>query len=106
MAFAGLWERWQVPEGVKLSGSLAERRPGEFVETFTILTTEANETMQALHHRMPAILSPEMFQPWLSGAEVELLPASEDLLAMHRVGRGVNNSRYDGPECVTALATE
>ena len=77
-----------MPESVELPGSLAERLPGEFVKTFTILTTEANKTMQALHHRMPAILLPETFQPWLSGADVELRPAPEDLLAMYRVGRG------------------
>ena len=104
MAFAGLWERWRVPEGVKLPGSLAERRPGETIETFAILTTEANETMRALHHRMPVVLLPETFQPWLSGEEVELGPVCEDLLAMHRVDRAANNPRHDGPGCIAALA--
>ena len=104
IAFAGLWERWMPPEGMELPGSLPACRPGDVVETFTILTTEANETMRALHHRMPVILSPETFPHWLSGEEVELGPAPEDLLAMHRVGLGVNNTRDDGPECVVALA--
>ena len=104
LAFAGLWERWRVPEGGALPGSLGERRPGDVVETFTILTTEANETMRALHHRMPAILPPEMFQPWLSGEDVELGPTSKDLLAMHRVDRAVNNPRYDDPGCIVAVA--
>ena len=103
MAFAGLWERWRVPEGAVLRGALAERRPGDVVETFTILTTDANETIRALHPRMPAILSPEAFEPWLSGEDVELGPTPKDLLAMHRVGRGVNNPRYDAPACVVPL---
>ena len=34
MAFAGLWEGWRVPESAVLRGSLAERRPGDVVETF------------------------------------------------------------------------
>ncbi len=89
---------------MELPGSLPACRPGDVVETFTILTTEANETMRALHHRMPVILSPETFPHWLSGEEVELGPAPEDLLAMHRVGLGVNNTHDDGPECVVALA--
>ena len=105
MAFAGLWERWRVPEGAVLRGSLAERRPGDVVETFTLLTTEASATMRALHHRMPVILPPEAFEPWLSGKEVRLEPAPEDWLAMHRVPLRVNNPSNDDPECVVALTT-
>ena len=44
------------PESAVLRGSLAERRPGDVVETFTNLTTEANATMRVLHQRMPVIL--------------------------------------------------
>jgi len=47
MAFAGLWERWQPPGG-----------DGDAVESCTILTTEANETLRDLHDRMPVILAP------------------------------------------------
>ena len=103
MAFAGLWERWWVPEGAMLRGSLSERRPGDAVETFTILTTEANATMRALHHRMPVILSPEEFEPWLTGENVRLGSVAEDLLVMHRVSRRVNNARDDDPECAAAV---
>ena len=105
MAFAGLWERWRVPEGTVLRGSLAERRPREVVETFTILTTEANATMRALHHRMPVILPEETFGLWLMGEDVQLGTAPEDWLAMHRVALRVNNPRYDDPECAVALGT-
>lgn len=51
-AFAGLWESWQSPDGSR-------------VESCTILTTEANAFMQPLHDRMPVILSPDEFAPWL-----------------------------------------
>ena len=27
MAFAGLWERWTIPDGIKLPRSLVERAP-------------------------------------------------------------------------------
>jgi len=104
MAFAGLWERWRVPASARLSGSLAERSPGDVVETFTVLTTEANAPMRALHHRMPVILPPQAFDAWLSGGEVALGPAPDDLLAMHAVSLRVNNPRHDDPECVLPAA--
>ena len=106
VAFAGLWERWRVPaEGAVLRGSLSERRPGDVVETFTILTTEANETMQVLHHRMPVILAHEAGERWLAGDDVPLGPAPEDVLAMHPVSTRVNHPRHDDSECVASLAT-
>ena len=104
VAFAGLWERWRVPEEAVLRGSLSERRAGDVVETFTILTTEANATMQALHHRMPVILAHEAGKQWLAGDDVVLGPAPEDLLAMHRVSTRVNHPRHDDAECVAILA--
>ena len=104
MAFAGLWEGWRVPEGAVLQGSLAERRPGDVIQTFTIRTTEANATMRAPHHRMPAILPAEAFGAWLTGEDVPLGPATEDWLSMHRVALRVKNPRNDDPECVLALA--
>ena len=44
-AFAGLWERWV-------------REEDEFIESCTILTTEPNELLAAVHNRMPVILDP------------------------------------------------
>ena len=103
MGFAGLWESWRVPVGMALPGSLADRRPGDVVETFTVLTTEANEAIRALHHRMPVILPPEAIGSWLSGEDVDLGTTAEDLLVMHRVSRAMNSPRNDSPECVVPL---
>src|SRR5262249_33099246 len=55
-AFAGLWERWQGPEG-------------EPVESCTILTTEANALARPVHDRMPVIVDPADFGQWLDPAE-------------------------------------
>ena len=93
-----------MPEGAVLRGSLSERRPGDVVETFTILTTEANATMQALRHRMPVILAHEASEQWLSGDDVALSPALDDLLAMHWVSTHVNHPRNDEADCVAILA--
>lgn len=86
---AGLWERWASPEG-------------EPLDTFTIITTEANSAMAEIHERMPAILAPEDFGLWLS-REVKLDLAREllvscpnELLEMLPVGKAVGNVRNGG----------
>ena len=42
-AFAGLWERWKSKDS------------DETLETVTLITTEANQFLSSLHHRMPMI---------------------------------------------------
>ena len=84
---------------------LADRRPGDVVKTFTVLTTETSEPMRALHHRMPVILPPEAIGPWHSGDDVDLGAATEDRLLMRRVSRAMNNPRNDSPECVVPLSS-
>ncbi len=46
-AFAGLWERWTPKAGGKDSPA---------IDSFTIITTEANALLRPLHPRMPVIL--------------------------------------------------
>ena len=51
---AGLWENWKNPA------------TGEWVRTFCIITTSANELVGRIHDRMPAILRPEDYGRWLA----------------------------------------
>jgi putative SOS response-associated peptidase YedK len=87
LAFAGLWEGWRSPEG-------------ETVRTFTIITTAANATMSAIHHRMPVILEAADWPAWLGEAAcqpVEMLrPAAEGVVRMWPVSRAVNSVRNNG----------
>jgi putative SOS response-associated peptidase YedK len=94
LALAGLWEHWHGPGGATL-------------QTFTLLTTEANAWMRPLHERMPVILdAPEAIAQWLdpgsrSDALLALLrPARDDVLQAWPVGRAVGNTRHDGPELI------
>ena len=103
MAFAGLWEHWIVPEGIALPRSLAELGPGDSVQTCTILTTAANKTLSALHHRMPAILPPAAFDPWLDGQSVALDAYPAEAMAVQAVATWVNKASNDGPRCVEPL---
>ena len=71
-AFAGLWEEWKTPEG-------AVR------QTCTIITTEPNELMSSLHHRMPVILKPAHEAEWLDPA-AHYVPALTQLLQTYPDG--------------------
>ena len=51
---AGLWENWKDPT------------TDEWIRTFAVLTTEANELVAEIHDRMPVILRPEDFDRALS----------------------------------------
>ena len=53
---AGLWESWRDPEGPK---------DAEPIETCAIITTDANDFMSELHHRMPVKLDDEQVSYWL-----------------------------------------
>ena len=55
-AFGGLWETWK-------SNDAADDDP--VYKSCTILTTAASESVQDVHHRMPVILQPEVYEDWL-----------------------------------------
>jgi putative SOS response-associated peptidase YedK len=91
---AGLWESWTSPEG-------------EIIETCTVLTTEANDVVGPVHHRMPVILAPPTFEQWLvegvsdvSSLRPLLRPAPNDLLVATPVSQYVNNARHNDPQCI------
>jgi putative SOS response-associated peptidase YedK len=76
------------------------------VDTFTIITTEANSAMAGLHDRMPVILGPGNWQVWLNpeaeAAELHALlkPCPDEWLKIFEVGPAVGNVRNDGPELI------
>jgi putative SOS response-associated peptidase YedK len=89
-AFAGLWEMWKPREGAP-------------VETFTIVTTDANDAVAEVHDRMPVILHPDSEDTWLSGEAVEackLLTPYSGPVSLRAVSRVVSNSKIDVPECL------
>ncbi len=97
MTMAGLWEIWRDVDGSEL-------------RSFTILTTEASELMEPIHHRMPVLLTPEQWEPWLApsrGAEGPtpslLRPYGGRDLERVQVSPRVNSWKHDEPECVVPL---
>jgi len=60
-AFGGIYSEW------------TDKSTGEILNTYSIVTTEANELMAEIHNnkkRMPVILTPETEKLWLAGNEI------------------------------------
>lgn len=97
-ALAGLWEHYE-------SDTTGP------VESFTIITTDANELVNAIHDRMPVILPAEAYDAWLDpanqgakGLEDLLRPFPSDAMDIYPVSRYVNKPQNKGPECVRRVA--
>lgn len=95
--FAGLWEQWQSAE--------------EPVFSCSIITTEANETLKPIHHRMPVILNPSDYQSWLDPEYHDekhlsklLVPYLAKEMTAFPISRQINNPRNEGPDCVVPQA--
>ncbi|MGB6689271.1 MAG: SOS response-associated peptidase family protein [Terracidiphilus sp.] len=88
-ALAGLWETWK------------DKANGESLETYTVITTDPNGLMAALHDRMRVILHPKDYVRWLAPADpsqlpVDLLrPYEADEMKAWKVSAAVGNVRRD-----------
>ncbi len=95
LAFAGLWASWRNPAA------------DERVASCTIVTTEANSLLAAIHNRMPVILPEDAWSEWLDPTNEDLValqsllkPFPAELMQAYPVTRLVNDVRHDGPELV------
>ena len=91
-ALAGIYESWRGAESEILS--------------CTILTTEAQEAVAQVHHRMPIVISAEHYDLWLSNLDgrkelVSSLPKPE--LQLYSVSKMVNSPRNDSPDCIKPI---
>lgn len=101
LAVAGLWSAWRDKAG-------ADDAP--WLHTASVITTSANETMRPVHDRMPVILPRSAWAEWLDPTMHDLdrlssllVPAPDDLLAVHPVSTDVNNVRNKGRHLVEAV---
>lgn len=98
-SLAGIWDRW------------ANKELEEIVETFSVITCEANQLMQKVHNkkkRMPVILKKENEKEYLdkelSKDEIEefLVPYTNDLMEAYTISRLVTSKtqKRDVPEVI------
>ncbi|WP_256289824.1 SOS response-associated peptidase [Halobellus inordinatus] len=108
-AMAGLWERWepshtQTGLGDFGGGNSAESDGDDAVESFTIVTTEPNDVVADLHHRMAVVLDPDEEETWLHGdveEAAELLdPSPADEWEAYPVSTRVNSPANDAPALI------
>jgi putative SOS response-associated peptidase YedK len=99
MLFAGLYDEADTGDGP--------------LQSYTIMTTNANEQMSPLHDRMPVILDPADVEDWLSREDTAvepleplLRPLPEGKLDMYEVDRQVNTPRNNDPSNIAPLAAE
>jgi putative SOS response-associated peptidase YedK len=93
---AGIWENWQHPE------------TKEWVRTFCILTTAANELVGQIHDRMPVIIPPESYERWLANIEPDprdlLVPYASEAMKMWPISTRVNKPDNDDADLLTPVA--
>jgi putative SOS response-associated peptidase YedK len=98
LAFAGLWERWQ--------------RGQQVIESCAIITTNANESLASIHHRMPVLLPEDTYDLWLDPSVQDtdalqplLVRSDATKLVAYPVSKRVNHPRNDDAECIRQLQT-
>ncbi len=99
-AFAGIWRIWTVDKDGK------DHAVGDRVETFTIITTTANDLTKTIHNRMPVILDRGDCGGWLgeAGGSDMLKPFTADRMIAYKVGTRVNSVRNNDSECVAPIS--
>lgn len=97
LSFAGLWDEWH-------------DAAGNMILSYAIITTQPNVEMKEIHNRMPAILTKDAMDVWLSPVDLHeaelhdvLHSAPDDSLIITRVSADVNNARNNGKELIYPL---
>ncbi|ELZ39625.1 SOS response-associated peptidase [Halorubrum tebenquichense] len=120
-AMAGIYERWEPPTPETTQTGLDafgggdgsdevgdEGGESDMIETFSIVTTEPNDLVTDLHHRMAVILDPGEETAWLRGSPDEaaalLDPYPSDDLTAHPVSTRVNSPSVDAPDLIDPVA--
>jgi putative SOS response-associated peptidase YedK len=95
-AMAGIFENWK-------------NESGELIKTCSIITSEANEFMKEIHHRMPVILDQKDYNTWLNPNSSEetlkdlLRPFKASEMQCHEVTHEVNSPSHNAEDCIVPV---
>lgn len=97
--FAGIWDVWQAEDGQE-------------IKVYSIMTTDSNKEMRAVHARMPVVLDAADEAAWLKMSNdtpellggVLLAASGDNRLTLHQVSRDVNNPRNNAATLLLPVA--
>ncbi|MDF2964728.1 MAG: hypothetical protein K0Q51_116 [Rickettsiaceae bacterium] len=95
-SFAGLWDQWKSSEG-------------QIINSCTIITTEANDALKNIHHRMPVIISREDRNIWFDSnagrdeLKTLLHPYTETNIECIEVSKRVNSPSNNDASLINPL---
>jgi putative SOS response-associated peptidase YedK len=87
----GLWENWRDPTS------------GQWMRTFAIITTDANELVAEIHDRMPLILASADYSRWLSDEPDPgdlMRPFSAEPMRIWPISTRINKPENDDPSII------
>lgn len=91
MTVAGLWSTWIDPNRQQVDSASPS-----ILRTCTIITTDANDSLRQIHHRMPVILERDTVAQWLNPSDPSplglLVPAENDVV-VHEVTTRLERTR-------------
>jgi putative SOS response-associated peptidase YedK len=93
-AIAGLWDAWK-------------EETGRWIQSFAMVTTEANEQMAQIHSRIPVMLHERDCDRRLDRGETQRLPLDllrpyeAEAMEMHEANPKVGNTGNNGPDMMT-----
>ena len=97
LAVAGLWTAWKDPN----------QSNGQVVHSAVALTTDANDMVSQVHHRMPVLLDRSGVANWLDDKNINPLAqiqvVDNDALLVCAVSTKVNSSRNNGSELIEPI---
>lgn len=97
MSIAGIWERWESKD--------------ETIDSFAMITVEANKFMAKIHDRMPLILSKETEATWMSpetnikDIRAIVQPCPDKWLTAYEISPKVNSPKNNSKDILDPLAS-
>ncbi len=105
LAVAGLWTAWKDPEAPP-----SDEGAARWLHSATVVTTGANDTMRAVHDRMPVLVPRSRWAEWLDPSNTDLDDLStlfdmsgDGSLVMHPVSTEVNSVRNNRADLIEEI---